>query len=534
VEIQALLRHRLRILALIAFGGNAFFNAFRFLRLEFTPAVVWLTMVPAAVYLGVFLVLIAALWSARPYTLRQLRWLEGLIFGVTTVYDAWETYTTLFLVQRWLLEYAQRHQSEMSILARQPSTLWMAVIVAYGTFIPNTGRRCAVVTGSIALTPITVVAVAGLLSEVPTRLLVIFLSDMVLWLGVAVAMAIYGSHKITVLRDEAMAARKLGQYQLKQRLGEGGMGEVYLAEHVLLKRPCAVKVIRPDQAGDPTTLQRFLREVQATATLTHPNTVQVFDYGQASDGTVFYAMEYLTGLSLEELVRVRGPLPPARVIFVLRQLCGALAEAHAIGLIHRDIKPSNVVLCNRGGMYDVAKLLDFGLVRMESTAASGAGLTQAGLIFGTPTYMSPEQAAGRDLDARSDITASARWPTSSRRDDRRSCTTASCKSWRLTSTNWPRRFAVAAPTCPRTWRRSCCVVSPRIQTRGSPMWSASSRRCVPAARRLTGPSQRQPPGGIRSRRVRRWMAPGSLNLSDDPVSSKAPRIPASVFRTNGR
>jgi len=405
VEIQTLLRQRLRILALIAFGGFAFFNAFRFLRLDMTPTYVWQIMVPSAVYLGISLVLIATLWNARPYTLRQLRWLEGLFFGITTLYQAWETYATLFLLQGqgWLLEYAQRHPSEMSILARQPSTIWMAVIIAYGTFIPNTGRRCAVVTGLIASTPIAVVAVGGSLSGVPARLLVIFLSELGLWVGVAVAMAIYGSHKITVLREEAMAARKLGQYQLKQRLGKGGMGEVYLAEHVLLKRPCAVKVIRPEQAGDPTTLQRFLREVQATATLTHPNTVQVFDYGQASDGTVFYAMEYLTGLSLEELVRARGPLPPARVIFVLRQLCGALAEAHAIGLIHRDVKPSNVILCSRGGLHDVAKLLDFGLVRMQPTHASGAGLTQAGMIFGTPTYMSPEQAIGGGLDPRSDI-----------------------------------------------------------------------------------------------------------------------------------
>jgi serine/threonine-protein kinase len=138
--------------------------------------------------------------------------------------------------------------------------------------------------------------------------------------------------------------------------------------------------------------------------LTHPNTVQVFDYGQASDGTVFYAMEYLTGLSLDELVRRHGRLPPERVIFLLRQLCGALAEAHGVGLIHRDIKPSNVFVCTRGGLQDVAKLLDFGLVRMESTGPLGAGLTQAGLIFGTPAYMSPEQASGqRPVDARSDI-----------------------------------------------------------------------------------------------------------------------------------
>ncbi len=201
-----------------------------------------------------------------------------------------------------------------------------------------------------------------------------------------------------------MAARKLGQYQLKRRLGQGGMGEVYLAEHMLLRRPCAVKIIRPEQAGDSRTLQRFLREVQAAATLTHPNTIQVFDYGQAADGTMFYAMEYLTGLNLEELVGRQGSFPAARTIFVLRQLCGALGEAHAIGLIHRDIKPSNVILGSRGGLHDVAKLLDFGLVRMQSLDAQDTRLTQAGFIFGTPAYMSPEQAAGEThVDGRSDI-----------------------------------------------------------------------------------------------------------------------------------
>ncbi len=182
------------------------------------------------------------------------------------------------------------------------------------------------------------------------------------------------------------------------------MGEVYLAEHVLLKRPCAVKIIRPEQTGDLRTKQRFLREVQAAATLTHPNTIQVFDYGQASDGTLFYAMEYLAGSNLQDLIDRYGPIAPARVIFVLRQLCGALTEAHAIGLIHRDIKPSNVILCSRAGLHDVAKLLDFGLVRMTSVEARDARLTEAGFVFGTPAYMSPEQAAGAaNIDRRSDI-----------------------------------------------------------------------------------------------------------------------------------
>src|SRR5262249_4074836 len=155
------------------------------------------------------------------------------------------------------------------------------------------------------------------------------------------------------LRRQVFEARKLGQYRLKKRLGAGGMGEVYLAEHVLLRRPCAVKLIRPERAGDPKELARFEREVCATAGLTHPNTVQVFDYGTAADGTFYYVMEYLPGTTLEALVERHGPLPPARAVYFLRQVCGALQEAHAAGLVHRDIKPGNVIVGQRGGKEDV-------------------------------------------------------------------------------------------------------------------------------------------------------------------------------------
>lgn len=404
LEVALLLRRRLSVASMIALGIVGLFYAMRFLRLDFTPSVIWLTMVPGALYLLVMAVTAALLRRHRVYTLSRLRIYEAFIFGMTTVFLLSETYNPLFVTPGWLPAYVARHPAEMSILARQPSITWVVFIVIYGTFIPNTGRRCAAVVISMALCPLIVVAAGGLASEIPARSLFLFLSEMALWMGCAVAMAIYGSHKIAVLREEALAARKLGPYQLKQRLGHGGMGDVYLAEHVLLRRPCAIKVIRPEQAGDAGMLQRFLREVQVTATLTHPNTVQVFDYGQAADGTLYYAMEYLTGLTLEELVRSHGTLPTPRLIFVLRQLCGALAEAHAVGLIHRDIKPSNVILCNRGGVYDVVKLLDFGLVRTQALDAGGAGLTQAGRIFGTPDYMSPEQAAGnRELDARSDV-----------------------------------------------------------------------------------------------------------------------------------
>jgi serine/threonine protein kinase len=182
------------------------------------------------------------------------------------------------------------------------------------------------------------------------------------------------------------------------------MGEVYEAEHVLLRRRCAIKLIRPDQTHDPAVLQRFEREVQAMATLTHPNTVEVFDYGRSSDGTFYYVMEYLAGLNLETLVQRFGPLPPERVIYFLRQVCAALREAHGVGLLHRDIKPSNIIACRRGGMDDVVKLLDFGLVQGVLPGADSARLTIPGAILGSPPFMSPEQAAGRlDLDARTDI-----------------------------------------------------------------------------------------------------------------------------------
>jgi eukaryotic-like serine/threonine-protein kinase len=202
---------------------------------------------------------------------------------------------------------------------------------------------------------------------------------------------------------ELAQARQLGPYRLRHPIGAGAMGEVYLAEHRFLKRPCALKLIRPDRMGDPLALERFQREVRVTATLSHPNTVEIYDYGRTSDGTYYYVMEYLPGLNLGELVQQHGPLPPGRVVYLLRQVCQALCEAHAMGLIHRDLKPSNIIAARRGGMDDVAKLLDFGLV-LPATTAPGANLSAEGQIVGTPLFMSPEQATGgQELDPRSDL-----------------------------------------------------------------------------------------------------------------------------------
>jgi serine/threonine-protein kinase len=220
------------------------------------------------------------------------------------------------------------------------------------------------------------------------------------------AIAVFAAARASALQrrafDAERRAERMGQYTLRRKLGEGGMGEVWLAEHGLLKRPCAVKFIRPELAANASNAARFTREVQAVTALSHTNTVRVYDYGQADDGSFYFVMEYLDGPTLEELVKSSGPLPAGRVVHLLRQVCGALAEAHAAGLVHRDLKPGNVIVASLGGQKDVAKLLDFGLV--HDLADTDDRLTRAGMVLGTPAYMCPEQAAGeKTVDARGDI-----------------------------------------------------------------------------------------------------------------------------------
>jgi hypothetical protein len=225
-----------------------------------------------------------------------------------------------------------------------------------------------------------------------------------LWSACAIVVAALASHVIYGLRAEIQEARHLGQYTLEEKLGEGGMGSVYRARHAMLRRPTAIKLVPPEKAS-AAALARFEREVQLTASLSHPNTVSVFDYGHTPDGIFYYAMEYLEGTDLDALVRRHGPQPPARVAHVLRQVASALVEAHGIGLIHRDIKPENIILCERGLIPDVAKVVDFGLVR-DLEPASGARLTQTNVIQGTPLYLSPEAIRAPDaVDARSDLYA---------------------------------------------------------------------------------------------------------------------------------
>jgi serine/threonine-protein kinase len=281
---------------------------------------------------------------------------------------------------------------------------WALVMIHYGVLVPEPWPRVLAVTGLMALTALATTLAAGLSHPTVQQHWGYLFSWSAVLLALSSATATYASFQSTALRREASEARLLGQYHLERLLGSGGMGEVYLAEHRLLKRPCAVKLIRPERAGDLALLHRFEREVRATAALTHPNTVAIYDYGHAEDGTFYYVMEYLPGLNLDDLVKRHGPLPPARAVHLLRQLCGALAEAHAAGLVHRDIKPGNVIVCRLGGRHDVAKLLDFGLVRAPDWGAEPTRLTSRGALLGTPLYMAPEQARGAETaDARSDL-----------------------------------------------------------------------------------------------------------------------------------
>ena len=212
------------------------------------------------------------------------------------------------------------------------------------------------------------------------------------------------SHTLYGLREKVRVAMRLGQYTLTEKIGEGGMGVVYKAQHAMLRRPTAVKLLPADKAGE-RDVARFEREVQLTSALTHPNTIQIYDYGRTPEGTFYYAMEYLDGVTLEALVAEDGPQPPARVIAVLAQVCGSLAEAHAVGLIHRDVKPANVLLCERGRQSDVVKVLDFGLVKVVGDEGA-AHLSRAGTLAGTPLYMAPEAITAPDtVDARADLYA---------------------------------------------------------------------------------------------------------------------------------
>jgi len=290
---------------------------------------------------------------------------------------------------------------------------WIAIIILlFPPVIPSTPRK-TLVTALLAasMDPVGALIWKTLGSQViPMR--EVFILAIPNYLCALVAPLI--SHIITRLGRELRRAREMGSYVLGDRIGAGGMGEVWQATHRFLVRPAAIKLIKPDVLSAMTKeqgevlVQRFRREARAAANLRSPHTIQLYDFGVASDGTFYYVMELLNGMDLQSLVARHGPLPPARVIYLLQQACESLAEAHERGLVHRDIKPGNIQVCRMGQYYDYVKVLDFGLVKSQSAAAEPGldpKLTEPNTVTGTPAYLSPESALGEPVDQRTDIYA---------------------------------------------------------------------------------------------------------------------------------
>jgi eukaryotic-like serine/threonine-protein kinase len=402
-ELAPLLRSRLQAaagflgLAYVVFLLFSLVSPDSFFRLA-APSLGLRMLIAVAVF--------GVLASRVSLTCRQLRCIEYGFFGIEMLLILQAQYS----ISLQLLERGDF----ISLVAYEKNGVLRTfmLMMIYGVFIPNHPRITSSVVLSMAVGPIVVLAlVVHHELEVTAMDLQMagyqYVVSNALFLLLGGTLSIFSAHVLNGMRREVSEARRLGQYRLLEKLGEGGMGEVYLAEHQLLKRPCALKLINPDLEDKSIALARFEREVQSAAQLSHPNTIEIYDYGRADDGTFYYVMEYLPGLSVADLIRRGGPLPASRAVYIARQVCGALAEAHRRGMIHRDLKPANILVAVLGGECDVAKVLDFGLVKLtDPAAAAGPQLTAEYSVSGTPAFMSPEQAfAQGDIDGRADLYA---------------------------------------------------------------------------------------------------------------------------------
>jgi hypothetical protein len=396
-ETRRLLQNRLRAaLAVLLFGFALFMVRGFFVQFPLDIRVLHLLVM-------VYLLAGVIGLTVMEFRLVALRFLEVLSFLLIDLY---------LLATLWIqLHSAQLQDDPVTAVNAVKVTMLFTLILLtlYCMLIPNRWQKAA----GMAL--LFVLALPGMLVslrlfspairdwDAPIATLGNIAENELILLTAAIA-AVFGTHVINRLRGEVFEARQLGQYRLGAKIGSGGMGEVYLAEHQLMRRPCAIKVIRPERASDKKNVERFSQEVQAAARLSHWNTVEVYDYGKSDDGVFFYVMELLNGLSFQELVDYGGPLPPERVVYLSLQICEALEEAELVQLVHRDIKPSNLFTIIRGGRHDVAKLTDFGLVQ-STQAGRSADKNERRSISGSPLYMSPEQAQGELPDHRSDLYA---------------------------------------------------------------------------------------------------------------------------------
>jgi serine/threonine-protein kinase len=390
-------RGRLRLLA------GFFIGAFMFDVLIFVGVTIAKHAFPTsptipAINLTVALLSAVVWWAAKSPRISAARihtvglFYEVVICAVAATLSYWQGYKDTGLV---------------------PTSTWVpAIVIMFPLVVPGPPRRmlaAAILSGAMAPLSLVVLEMTGKIHTNGGN----GYAPAIVGSTFAVAFAYMGARVIYRLGREVAIARALGSYQLEEKLGEGGMGEVWRATHRLLARPAAIKLIRPALAGSVSAgvsqeaRQRFEREARVIASLRSPHTVNLFDFGISNDGAFYYAMELLDGLDANFLIRQFGPVPAERAVYLLRQVCHSLTEAQAHGLVHRDIKPSNIFVCRYGEDYDFVKVLDFGIVKTHHDAAGvDTALTRETVIQGTPAFMAPEQALGAEqLDGRADIYA---------------------------------------------------------------------------------------------------------------------------------
>jgi serine/threonine-protein kinase len=394
---------RLRILALLF--------AFVFFMANFFPALVaqgWAGSVfadisgwaPGVVSIAVALVVV---WlTTRPAISPRTLMNVGVVFEIVGSFG-------IAMAQYWgVYRGLEYHTDHLEIIGLSWVAAWMLLFTIVVPMHPRRALLAAIASASsVPIVMALTMRYGGTTIALPP---LVFFLGMVLPYILIVIMAYAGARVVYRLGADVTRARDLGSYRLVNRLGHGGMGEVWRAEHRMLARPAAIKLVLPDMLGDTAgegpevILKRFEREAQATAQMHSPHTISVYDFGISGEGTFYYVMELLDGFDLESFVRQFGPVPAERVIHFLRQACDSLGEAHEAGLIHRDVKPANMFVCRYGRQVDFIKVLDFGLVKpRHATGESDLNLTAENIQGGTPAYIAPEQVLTGSVDARTDV-----------------------------------------------------------------------------------------------------------------------------------
>lgn len=389
-ESQDRLRRMRRAITIAVFTWPAFGLVDWFIVSFVTPGRLWFYLALRGIGLLALLVGVLQIFGKKRLSRRRMRLLDASLSALLVI-----------LITVSCLEFGG--------IASPLAVGVVIVLMARSLVFTDHWKRGIVPTGIVLLCyPLTLLTMAGLDPGIAeqfgnSRDVAVFLLNL-MFVSASAAVAVSAGHLIWTLKCKLYGSRAIGSYKLKNRIGAGGMGEIWLAHHNALRRDVAVKILRPENATDKRAIARFEREVRATSELVHPNTVRVFDYGVTRDGLWYYAMELLDGCDMHELVRSQGVVKPDRAAHLMMQACKALSEAHMRGIIHRDIKPENIFLTHLAGEGEFVKVLDFGLAKVLSTQVhNDRSLTQAGWAVGTPQWVSPEVALGGDADVRSDI-----------------------------------------------------------------------------------------------------------------------------------